>query len=340
MISPSYLFKRAKETDIKNWISTAKRLSKETGKNWVSIFKDMIHCTMIYSAGYVDYDTLGMYKMTEEERANVLTVGKNNDFVRELNDPEKSKIFGDKAEFNKVFKDYVKRDWVLLDGKNFTEFEKLAKKHSVLIAKPTSLSCGSGIQRVEIKQDTNLSELYDKLYEDGAALIEEVIVQDDEMSKLCTTSVNTIRIVTVRNEDKVTPTLAVVRMGREGNFVDNFNYGGYGAKKGGFAAVIDLETGKVIVPAYDKNREEYETIPVLGTKVVGFQIPRWKECLDFVKEAAFVVPEVRFIAWDVCISKDRGLLLIEGNEFPGNDLQFPKLDMGTYGAMLRALDRA
>ena len=340
MISPSFLIKRAKDTDIKNWVATAKRLQGEIHRPWPILFADMINCTMKYGAGYVDYDTLKMYNMNAKQRANVLTIAKNNALVRELNDREKRDIFRNKVKFNQVFADYVKRDWMVIDGNNYEAFEKLAKGRDRLICKPIDQSCGDGIQMLTMADEPDLRAAYNRMWEKKAVLVEEVIVQDEEMNKLCSTAVNTVRMVTIRNGEDVTLLMAAVRMGREGNFVDNLNFGGYGAKKGGLAAVLDPATGKVILPAFDKNRVRYDEIPVLGTKIMGFQIPRWDECLEFVKGAAKVVPEVRFVGWDVCISKDRGLLLIEGNEFPGNDLQVPDRDIGTYGAVMRALGRA
>ena len=63
----------------------------------------------------------------------------------------------------------------------------------------------------------------------------------------------------------------------------------------------------------------------------GFKIPQWEACVELVKEAALVVPEVRYIAWDVCITENYGPLLIEGNAYPGQDVtQYPKLNLGTY----------
>lgn len=339
MVSPRFILQRMKDTNFKNWVNTAQRLGKELNRNWVAVLTDIIHCTLKHGAGYVDYDTLGMYNMTEEERANINTIGRNNALVKELNDKDKCEIFENKPMFNEVFKDFIKRDWLVIDGTNLDAFCKLCEGKEQLIAKPIDGSCGNGIQKVELKGVTDLKALYNQLLEDQAVLVEEVIVQDERMAKLCTTAVNTIRMVTIRNGENVYLMMAAVRMGREGNFVDNLNYGGYGAKKGGLAAVLDTNTGKVVLPGFDKNRETYETVPVLGTQLVGFQIPRWDECLAFVQEAGKVVPEVRFVGWDVCISKDRGLILIEGNCFPGNDLQVPSLDMGTYGNIKRVLGR-
>ena len=64
----------------------------------------------------------------------------------------------------------------------------------------------------------------------------------------------------------------------------------------------------------------------------------WDECKELVTEAAKVVPEVRYVAWDVAISRDYGPLLIEGNDYPGQDVtQYPKLNLGTYAAFRKLI---
>lgn len=53
--------------------------------------------------------------------------------------------------------------------------------------------------------------------------------------------------------------------------------------------------------------------------MLGFQIPNWAALLEFVKQAALVVPQVRFVGWDVAV-KDDGFELIEANHDPGLEL--------------------
>jgi hypothetical protein len=55
-------------------------------------------------------------------------------------------------------------------------------------------------------------------------------------------------------------------------------------------------------------------------------------------DAARVVPQVRYVAWDVAVSRDKGPLLIEGNDYPGQDVtQYPKLGLGTYAALRKLI---
>ena len=132
------------------------------------------------------------------------------------------------------------------------------------------------------------------------------------MNNLNPSSVNTTRMVSIMNDKgEVTILTAFVRIGN-GKHVDNFNSGGMTAK-------VDVETGIVLEDAVNKAGELFETHPITGTKIKGFQIPFWKEAKEMVVEAAKLSSHVRYVGWDVGMSVN-GPVLIEGNQFPGHDI--------------------
>ena len=51
----------------------------------------------------------------------------------------------------------------------------------------------------------------------------------------------------------------------------------------------------------------------------GRLIPYWSETLQMVKSAAEMMPSVKFIGWDVAITKDSPII-IEGNHDPDLDI--------------------
>ena len=68
-------------------------------------------------------------------------------------------------------------------------------------------------------------------------------------------------------------------------------------------APIELETGKIKYPAYDKSRNTYYEHPRTGVRIPGFEIPFWEETAELCLRAA---------------------KLVEGNNLPGYDfLQMP-----------------
>ncbi|MCL1871136.1 MAG: hypothetical protein FWF90_12080 [Promicromonosporaceae bacterium] len=67
----------------------------------------------------------------------------------------------------------------------------------------------------------------------------------------------------------------------------------------------------------DKRGARYERHPQTGAHIRGAIIPFWREALSMCEEAASVVPQVRYVAWDVAITPS-GPVFIEGNSFPSH----------------------
>ncbi len=153
------------------------------------------------------------------------------------------------------------------------------------------------------------------------------------MSRLYTNAVNTVRIVTVVSDRGTVSIVGTyVRIGAGGNAVDNFNHGG-------ISSPVNRKTGIIEHKARNKEKQYFDKHPDTGTQILGFQIPHWKEILDFARRMAKEVKEVRYVGWDICITKT-GLAVVEANEYPGNDLyQLPKENIGTCNIIDAALAR-
>lgn len=330
MINIKFLLKRMKNANYQGFIDASKRISKVNKKPWLVNLADCLACTAKHGSGHVDYETFEMYKMNNKERENILTISRNNSLVKMLNDQSYAHFFEDKAIFNEKFDKFIKRGWLLLNGENFAEFEEFIKDKEKVIVKPLDESCGRGIG-VFFMKDYEPKALYDELMANKQYLVEEVVVQNDVMNSLSSSSVNTIRLVTILSKGEVKVVAGCVRMGRNGNVVDNFN-------SGGLSSILDIKTGTMVTDGYDKYRSTYLTHPDTGTTFKGFKVPMWEEVTALVKEAGLVVPQIGYVGWDVAISRDHGPLLIEGNSYPGQDVtQYPKLNIGTYSVMMEAL---
>ena len=118
----AYILKRLKTMDTKAMRETIKKVQKENGKSKLSILLDMQKCARKYGAGYSDYYLLEFYKKTAEERNTYLTRGRNAELYRKYCDMDYLHYFVNKDEFNERFKDYLKRDWIKVNG---TEKEKV-----------------------------------------------------------------------------------------------------------------------------------------------------------------------------------------------------------------------
>ena len=307
-----YVLRMAKAMNFTNLRKRAGEASKKSGRPVILIVADMLYCALRYQAGYMDYTLFEMYFKNRRQRESVLTRGKNNMYVAALNDSAASLKLSNKVEFHKYFAAYTKRAYLDLATAGFTEFEAFIDTYGDILVKPPGGTHGEGIRRLPAGEITDRRALYDECLKNGRTLCEQLVVQHDELNRVYAGSVNTIRLVTMLVGMKAEIVIAMHRIGGAGNGVDNFN-------SGGMVAPVDDTTGRVTLPAVDKQGNVYASHPATGGRIAGMQIPYWNECLEIVKNAALVVPEVRYIGWDVAVTP-AGPLLIEGNPYPGHDI--------------------
>src|SRR5699024_11788433 len=134
-----------------------------------------------------------------------------------------------------------------------------------------------------------LKEIYVYITKEGYNNeLEELIIQHEAKSKIYPDAINTVRIVTIVDDDR-TPHIicAYFRIGN-GKYVDNFN-------SGGMVAPVNEETGEVMDKAIDKKKNLYAYHPATNAQIKGFIFPHWDKALKLVKEASKVVKEMRYI---------------------------------------------
>lgn len=323
-----YYFKRIFSMNYKKGFETIGKIHKRSGKSRIVIFFDMIHCSIKYLAGYTDYFLFNFETLNKKQRSTYITRGVSNNYIKLLNNREYYPYFSDKIKFNNAFKKFLGREFIDLDTSSLDEFRIFLKSKNKIIVKPLSDSGGHGISIINIDEKTDIEKLYNELKETKRPLVEEVIVQHKEMSKLSPSSVNTLRIVTITKDNKTHIMVRVIRMGDGRHDVDNFH-------SGGMFTVFD-ENGIVTKPAIDREGNIYEVHPLTNEKIIGFKIPYYKEAIEMVKEASKVIPEIRYIGFDIAITEN-GPVLVEGNELPGYDLYQSKIHINENKEGLKPL---
>lgn len=302
-----YIIRCIFRLDFKNMFKIMSKLSKKSGKSKLYIFFDVIYCGLIYGAGYYDYQEFEFYNLSRKERKTYLTRTKNNLIIKKYNNKNNFYLFDDKVIFNDLFKQYLNREYLVIDEDSFKEFKKFTTKHKTFIAKPINGEGGRDVDKIVIKKDSNLEEIFSSLIKNKQLLIEEYIAQNDKINKLYDGSVNTLRIFTFYDGENSYVLNAVFKIGN-GGCTDNFS-------SGSMYTFLD-EEGVVIAPAIDKDDKVYEKHPITKNKILGFKVPFFKEACDLVCEASKVVNDIRYVGWDVAITKD-GAVIVEGNCYPG-----------------------
>lgn len=200
-----------------------------------------------------------------------------------------------------------------VSAKEFVE----THKNTDLFIKPIDGECGKGIVHLVIKEGVlvangkqiSLTQLMKNL---GSAryLVQSTIVQHRQMAGLHKESLNTIRLVTIKNPHTGKPEVfpSILRVGTGDSIVDN-------TSQGGLAVGIDLDSGRLKESGFYK--------PEFGTKVyvhpdsnirfADFIIPHFQECK---KQAIFLhsmLPQLHSIGWDIAIDEN-GPVFVEGND--------------------------
>lgn len=304
---------RVKSMSLKRMNMYISQIHESYGANRLLTAADMCLCAAKRGVGYLDYTVFGFAKVKGAKRDTFLTYNKNVALSSMANDPQYTPFFKDKLKFNEAFSAFLGREWLNLEKADETELSAFCKKHGAVFAKYPRSFGGQQIEKIETDASTDFSALYKKLRESGQVLVEEAIKQHPAMSALCPSSVNSIRIVTLRDKNGAVHYLySLLRFGNGTKAVDNIT-------SGGMYLLLD-KNGKSVSKAFcDKTGLFYDAHPMTGTDLTGFEVPMHNEAVELCKKGADVVPQVGYIGWDAAITEN-GPVLIEGNVLPGYDM--------------------
>jgi len=331
MSSSAYLLKRLFTLHYKKGFSTVRSVSKRTSRSMLSVAKDMWQCAKRYGAGYMDYDLFEMDRLSDAERDTYLTRGRNNALVRQYNDPAYTHCFDNKDEFVSLFREFLHRDSICINDCSREDLVRFITGHPEFYIKPTGGTCGRGIEKLRLKDYPNMDALTDYLQsKKDRYLAEEPIFQHPDVAGFYPDAINTVRVVSILKDDVVHIICAYFRIGNHHHYVDNFN-------SEGMVTPVNVKTGTITQKAIDKKKNIFAAHPETGKVFVGFTFPFWDEVLEMIDRAARVVPQMRYIGWDVAFTPV-GPCLVEGNNFPGHDIyQLPAHTpdrIGMYGKFL------
>jgi len=324
-----YLFTLFAHLDYKQMLQQAGKVGKVAHRPAIVIFFDMIWCGARYRAGYMDYVTFQFYRLNAAQRASYITRGINDGWTLKYDDKNYMDVFSDKIKFNTLFAEYVRREWIGIDGTPKADVIGFLAKHGTVIAKPIPGGSGVGVEKLTLADFPDGDAAYQYIIDKNLKLLEQLIVQTAAMAKLNPGTVNTVRPVTFIDDDG-TPHLifACIRIGTAGNVVDNVHHGG-------LTTPIDLATGTLTLPAANGAGQSFDTHPDTGAQIRGMTIPDWPELTDFILKVALIVPQMRYVGWDIALT-DAGPEIIEGNDTPSNDLyQRPAFLPDGYGLLPR-----
>lgn len=283
------------------------------------LYFDYAWCLLRHGCLINQYYKGHFYKMSEVVRGKSFTQRRVTHIIKNYNDNNYIHILLNKNEFNNFYKEFVHRKWLYSKNMNQNDFKKIFYDCKELFVKPLDDQEGHGIYKI-CTEESIADSLYKELSGENV-VIEDSLTQHSDLN-LGNTSVNSARILTVTDtKGKSHVVRAGLRAGVGEAIVDNFT-------AGGVLYEIDIESGRIDHKGIQGSN--YDIIFHPGTTIcmLGYKLPNWKLAIDSVVKAAEMLPQCRFIGWDVAFTPN-GVELIEGNHNPGI---FTLESLGTSGA--------
>lgn len=195
-----------------------------------------------------------------------------------------------------------------------------------LFARPLRASGGRGAERIwakrgqiYLRKQWYTPEDYSARHRRDAFLITPHLVQHESLAALNRNTVNTVRLLTIRDVATQQPraVVAVARVGSQATYpVDNFS-------RGGIAFDVEMETGTLgrgVTKAHVARGETWvENHPDSGERITGRVLPRWQELTAFCVGLHRQMPYLHYIGWDICIGPE-SFHVVEANNTTDVDL--------------------
>lgn len=277
--------------------------AKVNNRSYLSVCIDFFWDSLTRGSGYVDYVKGNYAALSRKQRGDYLNQTSYAALVRSLNTRGYTMIFHDKIVFNRIFRQQIGRDFIDLREVGFEGFEKFVQGKQTVFAKRHADFGGHGIEKVRVTGD--LRALYERAMKNEQYLIEDTLIQHETLNAINPAAINNLRLVTLLKDGEAHVLFKTLRI------------------NGGQEEVISCDDiymtlddqGNILGNVVDDNMKVFDKHPVTGFAFAGARIPHVDKAIELVKSAARLIPEMRFVGWDVAITRD-GAAIIEGNNFP------------------------
>ena len=273
------------------------------------IRKDMRFCRIAY--GYLpgEYVAFSLEQRNEAERRSYVSDQQRRMYRYKMNDILAANIFIDKSKTYKHYKQYYLRHVIgIRKPADFKQFHHFVSTHEEFVLKNALDSLGKSVSLVKRADLGDEHKFFNACIRKGIHVLEERIEQSRELSAFNESSVNTVRVITVKTRQGIVVPYCILRMGRKGAFVDN-------SGNGGVIACIDYATGKLKTEGYDEKGNVYSAHPDTEMPFKGTQLPEWDKLQALSEEVAQKTKKINMVGWDFAHTP-KGWVMVEGNDSP------------------------
>ena len=300
-----YLVYYLKHLDLKIFYKFLDFSSSTSKKSKTLLVIDCLKSVFKYNVSILEYFQFHFYNKTHLERKKWAGTGFMYEAILKLNPRSSRSLLSDKVKFASHYATFLKHK-----SYNIEEWLDMAKKRGKIggmwVLKPIDGQCGLGILKVNASKKS-IAEIKKIAKVTKNGIIEPYLDQHKALQKLSPSGLNTLRIITQINHHRGVDILGIRLRITINSFIDNL-------AAGNMAVPVDNDTGEVVGRGVysDMTKEPATYHPVTGEKLIGFQVPYFKEAVELAKNAALFDTRNTSIGWDIAILKD-GPDIIEGN---------------------------
>lgn len=298
------LIERARGFDSASVTARARETARVHGKSYPLVLADMLWSAARHRVGFNDYIEFDFAILTRAERATWVTSPLALELSNRYDDPAQVHRFHNKVDFNRDFDRFLGRQWLELVDGNADELEAFAQRHPVFIAKVPVSKSGLGVRRYDASAVSDWPAFHAELLAKGEVLIEERIVQHPDLEAIAPGTANTTRVTTFVKDDGTVEIINMAQKFGRGQVSDQASFGGF------YTALH--EDGRAMGMGYSTAGELFETHPDTGFRIADYRLPMMEEVRALITDVALVIPEVRYVGWDVVVTPT-GPVLVEGN---------------------------
>jgi hypothetical protein len=295
----------------KNYVLEVKQiicnLRKDARKYKLSSFSILYNSLVKYPLLGFQPSAYFMYRLYENSFTDYLNLFEEVNSVIKIN-KHNPNLLDNKLDFKHQIQDRVRTPTLV------AFFDGSSKKISYItnptsrdvVIKPIARRGGTGISIVPSKNLKSVLKQNKK-----KCIVEERIDQHKDMNAIFNGSINTLRVLTLKEDNDITISSVILRAGRNiTHHVDNI-------AQGGICIDIDKATGMIGkgYTFYKFGHCEYTSHPDSNYRFYGKKIPFFQEVLDLAINTHRYFPMFTIIGWDIAIS-ETGPILIEGNRVP------------------------
>lgn len=303
----SYMF----SANYKRFFTKLKAVAKKENRCFLGLVLDTGWSVFRHGLALTDYLNFEFYRRDAAQRREYAGVRTQNSFYEAVSPSAYKLRYTYKPTFMKEFAAYTKRDFLVPAEDNYQQFLDFLHTHEVFMSKPYDGLAGQDVKKVYTADIADPKAYFAECIQ-NRIFLEELVIQHPDMSAICPSSVNTMRIITFNDHGKSEILWMGLRIGNGVNAIDNFH-------AAGTVSSIDMDTGKLVGNAINKDNIEFSHHPLTGMQYDGFQIPYFQEAKELVLRAALESDKILVVGWDVAISEN-GPVIIEGNRRPGFDI--------------------